>query len=195
MNIYWQNMLIYPFSDKNWPFKILIGTVLTIIPVINIVTLGYYLACMRRGIMCRYDLPDWINWRQFLQEGLWVLLIVIFYLLLPLAGFIILGNIPFLGGFFSSLLLLCVSALIPIALANFSLSRRLEDAFKFGDLIRHIIRIQPYYMIIYLLSVFLLSILFIFTIIVPVLIVLSGALFFYICAVISYLFGFLYYRG
>jgi hypothetical protein len=187
-------MLTYPFADKYWPLKILIGTVLTIIPVVNIVTLGYYLACMRRGIMCRYDLPDWINWRQFVQEGLWALLIIIFYLLPPLAGFIVLGNIPFLGGFFSSLLLLCVSSLIPVALANFSLSRRLEDAFKCGDLIINIIRAQPHYMMLYLFAVFLLSILLIFTIIAPVLILLSGVLFFYMGTVMSYIFGFLCYR-
>lgn len=195
MNLNWQSMLRYPFHDKNWPRKMLIGTVLSIIPIINVFTLGYFLACMRRGMRCRYNLPDWRDWDLYLQEGLWALLVILVYLLIPFICIFIIGGLPFIGGFFSSLIMLCMALLIPMALANYAASHQVQDAFRFGDIIKHIIQAQPSYTIVYILVIFLFSFLLILTILIPFFILISGFLFFYMGVVFSYLFGYIYCRG
>ena len=36
--------LLFPFRDPDWVRKLLLGCVVTLLPVVNILTLGYFLA-------------------------------------------------------------------------------------------------------------------------------------------------------
>ncbi len=190
----WELLLKYPFNDKNWLRKMLIGTALSIIPIINVFTLGYCITCMRCGIMRRRRLPSWNNWDLFLQDGVWALVIAMAYLILPFIGAFFLSGIPFIGGFFSSLLILGMGLMIPFAWANYAVSRRMEDAFRFGELIKFIMRGQPAYTLMYIFAVFAFSLILILTAIMPLFFFISGALFFYLSVVTAYIFGVIYSR-
>lgn len=194
MNLDWKILFKFPFNDKRWVRKLLVGSALSIIPIINVITLGYFLACIRHGVLFRQHLPDWKLLDIYLQEGLWALLIIVIYLLVPFLGIFILGGIPFIGGFFTSLLLLGMGLLIPMALAHFAVCKRVEDAFRIGEIIRLIVNGQPMYTIVYLTAVFLFSLLLILTVLIPILILISGLLFFYAGVVISFSFGYIYAR-
>jgi len=64
----------YPMQDKNWIVKILIGTVVTIIPFVNFIGIGYQLRVMRDIMSGKEDaMPEWDNWGDDFIKGLIVI--------------------------------------------------------------------------------------------------------------------------
>ena len=47
------DLLKYPFDDQKWVEKLLIGSALSLIPIINLFAVGYTLESMRAGIVGR----------------------------------------------------------------------------------------------------------------------------------------------
>ena len=43
-------MIKFPMEDKDWVMKIIIGGILTIIPIVNFISLGYMLKVMKNSI-------------------------------------------------------------------------------------------------------------------------------------------------
>jgi hypothetical protein len=61
----------YPFEDKEWVTKILIGSLLSVVPFVNLVVLGYVLKVIRNvadGI--EPALPNWDDFADFFMKGL-----------------------------------------------------------------------------------------------------------------------------
>ena len=86
-------------AEREWPRKILIGSLLGFIPVVNLLCLGYlyrYVSQIRRKQDCK--LPEWNNWDRLFINGLKVFVILLLY-----------GLIPWLLAWALSIILLVVS--------------------------------------------------------------------------------------
>jgi Protein of unknown function (DUF4013) len=70
----------YMFEDKDWVKKILIGGVLSLIPIVNFVTLGYLVQVVRNVRDGQaLPLPEWDQFGEYFMSGLWLFLIFLVY--------------------------------------------------------------------------------------------------------------------
>ncbi len=72
------------FADPRWVPNVLIGGVLSFVPLLNIYALGYqyrYFEQIRRG--GGFTWPDWTDWEGLFLDGLRLLAIIALYGLLP----------------------------------------------------------------------------------------------------------------
>ena len=145
-----------PFLDVK---KLLIGILLSILPIINFFSLGYVLESAKLTLKKKNDLPEWENWKDMFIHGLSIFLVYIIYMiptiiLITLAigfGFLkalivwlIKGSltISILEGIKTAapllisgmLLTFVVSYLLPIITINYIKTWKFSDAFKFKDI-------------------------------------------------------------
>ncbi len=141
-----------PFSDLK---KLLIGTIIMFIPIVNIMGYGYGLKCAESVLKKRgnYKLPKWENWGDLFVKGL-IGIVIAFIYLIPLAimavflfGAAALAGITLFttGVEFTDILLgvgmvymailfviaLIVILMIPLALMNYVKKWKFGDAFDF----------------------------------------------------------------
>ncbi len=65
----------YVFEDENWLVKVLIGGVLSLIPIVNFIVLGYVIQALRNvadGV--EKPLPEWDDWGGYFMKGLMLFL-------------------------------------------------------------------------------------------------------------------------
>jgi len=78
-----------PFTDGK---KFLIGVLLNILPIVNLLVVGYTLECAKSAMKKKYKLPEWENWGDYFVKGLLATIIGFIYmipaLMLLLIGFI-----------------------------------------------------------------------------------------------------------
>ena len=136
----------YVFEDKKWIEKILIGGLVTLIPILGtLLIMGYWIALVRN--VRNYDpepLPAWDDWGQKIVDGLklviiyfiWSLPLVILYFLMifPLALF---GDSD-AGSTIGSLFALCFGCLaflyaIVVWLATPGITIKYAEGGDFGD--------------------------------------------------------------
>lgn len=87
----------FPFKDKKWLIKLLIGGFLMWIPVVNFVVFGYLLKVLGDAKDKKEaTLPEWTDWAGLFQEGFMVFIIGLCYSLVLLV-ISILGHIPLIG--------------------------------------------------------------------------------------------------
>ncbi len=141
----------FPFSDREWLKKMLLGCIFMIIPIVNILVLGYFIECVRLGIQGKTILPDWSDWEFHFRQGLMALLIFVAYLGIPLLFTFILHIVPILGIMVSSIVTLVAGAMVPMALANTAVANNILDAFKFGEILYSIKQVIDYYAPAYLI--------------------------------------------
>jgi len=181
-----QKAFSYPFEDKEWPVKILIGTLLSFIPVINFFSQGYSYRVLK-GILNdkEFSMPDWDDWGKLFIEGFIVFLIGFCYYFIPIvltfvgiiAAIVGVDNIDeysrggglLLGGVFSILigifLLLAAMVLYPMALANYIKNgERFGAALRLQEIIPNIFKVMGEYVvaIILMCSIYFVIILFSF---------------------------------
>jgi hypothetical protein len=66
----------YMFQDENWIKKVLIGGVVTLIPIVNFAAIGYMIQVIRNVRAGQaLPLPEWDNFSQYFMDGLWIFLI------------------------------------------------------------------------------------------------------------------------
>lgn len=79
--------------------KLLIGGLLSFIPVINLLAFGYLMRvcreCRRQGVVL---LPEWTDWKGLFRNGLRFALVWLFYWLLPIYAVFLLGGLLELVG-------------------------------------------------------------------------------------------------
>ncbi len=141
----------FPFNDREWLKKTLLGCIFMIIPIVNILVLGYFVECIRLGIQGKTILPEWADWELYLRQGLMAVLIFVAYLGIPMLFTFILHIIPILGIMVSALVTLLACAIVPMAIANCVISGNVVDAFKVGEIIYHIKKVIDYYAPAYLI--------------------------------------------
>ena len=72
----YQEAIKRPFSDIN---KLLIGWLLSIIPIINLFATGYILESAKLTLQKKKNLPEWTNWGDLFIKGVMVLVISIIW--------------------------------------------------------------------------------------------------------------------
>jgi ABC-type multidrug transport system fused ATPase/permease subunit len=79
-----------PFRDPDWIKKILIGGLLSPLPVVNFLTWGYTYRIFIDGLNGAPELllPAWQDWRSFFRVGFWIFLITLGYVVLAAFGII-----------------------------------------------------------------------------------------------------------
>lgn len=143
--------LKYPLTDGDWGKKIIIGCVISIVPIINILALGYFMECIRMGIRGKQMLPEWNNWGEHFMQGLLALSVIAAYLLIPL----IVAVLPGVGLFLSAVFFVIAGIIIPMALANFVIDQDFRAAFNLKAIIYQIGKVINYYIVAYFVLILL----------------------------------------
>ena len=164
----------FPMEDKNWLVKIIVGGILSIIPIVNFIAFGYEFKVMKNAINKSPGMPEWKSFADLFIKGLIVFVIALLYMIIPLiiflgvAGFstlsymvgditnpysIIIAILPalFIGG----ILMLIVGFILPMAIAMYAKSDNFGDAFKFSEILNRIKSIFGEYLISYIILVIL----------------------------------------
>lgn len=187
----WQELLRYPLSDDRWILKLLIGSLITLVPVVNLILFGYVIACMELGMKGSRQLPEWEAWRDYLSDALSSGLILLAYLVIPIVLTVVLSHIPLIGTVLGAIIIMLAGALVPMSLAAFTLRRDISEAFSLGDILRQIKRSLETYLLAYLLLIIAICLGFTLIIALPYLACLWSLMIFYTAVVFSYLIGFL----
>lgn len=182
----WQKYFAILKRDYNVIFKILLGSILTIIPVLNIMVLGYYRQCIRNGLRRYYRLPEWVDWQRLMKKGAEMLAIIAIYLIVPFVLMQVLVVIPFFGTIISSLLLMICILIVPMAMVNYVAYGNFKNAFSLNEII-YVIRMSAEdYLLACLLYLLLISVSLLLLFTIPfigifgaIIIFVSGLIFFY----------------
>ena len=164
----------FPMKDKDWIMKVIIGGILSIIPIINFIASGYEFKVMKNAINKTPGMPEWKGFGDLFVKGLVIFVIALLYLIVPLiifgaiAGFstlsyvmgdltnpyaIVMAILPalFIGG----ILMLIVGFILPMAIAMYAKSDNFGDAFKFSEILNRIKSIFGEYLASYIIIVIL----------------------------------------
>lgn len=185
----------FPLQDADWVKKILFGCIIFLVPVLNIIIIGYYIQCIQLGFERKQILPEWDNWPDIIRDGLVGLVILVIYLLIPLILASFLGSIPVLGIFLASILFICIGALIPIAITHYAFQRDFKDAFRIISVIDTVNQVGRDYLAAYILIVFAVAFGLAIIIVMPYLAILGILLLFYSGIVFSNYIGRLTYSS
>ncbi|NOQ55195.1 MAG: DUF4013 domain-containing protein [Nanohaloarchaea archaeon] len=146
-----------PFQDIK---KLLIGTVLGMIPIVNLLVSGYLVDSAKKTMKKKAELPEWENWGDLFIKGIMVTLIGFIYMIpaiivlgagiwsiviaalaagtltaTTIAGAIAGGSIILLSGI---LLLFLTVFIIPMALMSYVDEGNLIDAFAVRDILKKV---------------------------------------------------------
>lgn len=175
----WQVFVLYPFRDPREIKKLLIGCVICIVPIINIIVVGYFMACLSNGIRGRLTLPDWNNWQDLARDSLFGLMILAVYLLIPLILVPFLMIIPLAGSLLLSMLMLLAGMLVPIAMGGYVMTCDIQYAFRLPDIIMQAVKIIEHYIPIYLAAAFIIAIGLAIILVIPYLSPVGAVIIFY----------------
>ncbi len=145
-----KQLLGFPFEDREWLVKMLLGSVITIVPVLNFLTLGYFIRSINYGWRGRHSLPDWDNWPELFKDGLMVFIISLAYLVIPLVSAYLIAMLPGIGIILASIIIFIMGLIIPMAIANYAMRRNIRDAFSLGEIFYLASRVFNFYVIGYL---------------------------------------------
>ncbi|MBW6517176.1 MAG: DUF4013 domain-containing protein [ANME-2 cluster archaeon] len=146
----------FPANDNEWLKKIVIGGLIMLIPIVNFIAFGYSIKTVRGGIDGKSVLPEWDDWGNLFVKGLIVVIVVIIYMLIPLAvmflsigggvlSLITSGDVTaasigaIIGGsLISVFLMFIVCLLLPMALSMYAKEDSISAAFRIGELFSRI---------------------------------------------------------
>lgn len=133
-----ENAFKFPFKDKNWFIKILIGGALICIPVVNFLVFGYLLKILGDAKDKKEPvLPEWTDWGILFQEGFTAFVVMLCYSMVFVILFI-LGRIPIIGCLTIPLQLAAgflLSPVIAVSLCFYLERKELGAAFDFKGII------------------------------------------------------------
>lgn len=145
-----KQLLGFPFEDREWLVKMLLGSVITIIPILNFLSLGYFVRSINYGWRGRRNLPDWDNWSELFRDGFMVFVISLAYLAIPLVLGSLIAIIPGIGIVLASIIIFIMGLIIPMAIANYAMRRNIKDAFSLGEIFYLASRVFNFYVLGYL---------------------------------------------
>ncbi len=181
--------LMYPFRDHSWVPKMLLGSLICLIPGVNLLVLGYGVACLRMGMRGWNSLPDWNDWQDYLFEGLAACAILLIYMLVPIVLSMALNAIPVIGTVLTAIIALIVGLLAPLSLAAYSANRQAVDALRISEIIKQLGNIIEAYVTIYICEILVLSIGLAIILALPYLAIIGAFLIFYSTLVFFYMLG------
>lgn len=186
------NYLKFPFNDREWFKKLGLGTIIFLAPVINVLALGYFVKCIKIGARGRRLLPFWDDWEELLRDGIMAVIIIIGYLIIPFLMVPLLFSVPILGVFMQSAVFLIVGLMIPMAIANYTVTNKLQNAFKVDKILYQLSEVLNDYIIAYFLIVLITSISIALIFAMPLLALLFAAVNFYFGVLFANYIGQLY---
>lgn len=145
-----KQLLGFPFKDREWLVKMLLGSVITIIPILNFLSLGYFIRSINYGWRGRCNMPDWDNWSELFRDGLMVFIISLAYLTIPLVLGSLLAMLPGIGIVIAPIIIFIMGLIIPMAIANYAMRRNIKDAFSLGEIFYLVSRVFNLYIIGYI---------------------------------------------
>ncbi len=153
----------FVFDDKNWVQKIIIGGILNLIPIVNLVAIGYTLRVLRNAATgVDPALPEWDDFADYFVKGLvsilgavvWALPIILLSILMALLSIPVeqmtsygrspdyvytSANLCFtVLGCLSGLYGLFMGAVIPAAMTQYAVSGEFGAFFRFGEIFKYI---------------------------------------------------------
>lgn len=126
------------FSDSAWLKKFAIGAVLSIIPIVNILALGYLYQVFEMGKKGKeLTLPEWDDLKLLAIDGLRFLIVGLIFAALPVGLVVVCANVAF-HGFVAQLPVIPVAFLagpvLSAALYLYMVKRDLADCFNIDAL-------------------------------------------------------------
>lgn len=184
-----KSVFSFPFKGYQWFLKLMAGSVIILLPLVNIMALGFFLRCINGGQRGRSQLPDWYEWREYIRDGCMLLLIVLIYALAAGSVALLLLAIPAVGTILATLLFIILVFWIPMAMANYAVRYELWDAFMIVDIARLIVRVAAVYAIVYLSALLVVILAGALLLAFPAMGILSGLIIFYIGVIYFFLLG------
>jgi hypothetical protein len=72
--------LSHVFDDEDWPTKIIVGTVILMVPILNFAAIGYQIQLARNVVKkVKRPLPEWNDFGSLFIDGLWMALASVVY--------------------------------------------------------------------------------------------------------------------
>lgn len=190
-----KQLLGFPFREREWFIKMILGSVISIVPILNFLSLGYFIKCIQNGWRGSQSLPDWDNWGELFRNGCMVFLILLAYLVLPISLAFLMAVVPVVGTAFASLIIFIMSFIIPMAIANYALHMNMKDAFALKEIFYRSGRVLSLYLTGYLAATLGVIIGTALLVGIPLLGFVGGIFIFY-CGVVFFNFlGILYYQA
>ena len=158
-------LLKRPFSDKQWPAKIAIGGVVSIVPILNFFAFGYIVNLIRQTLKKEEAiLPEWTNWGKLFTDGIMYFVIGLIYMIIPglifgigmALGGINLGILSMLFRaiviFLSSIVGLAATFILPMAICHYVATEDLKSAFSWKEIQERIKAVAKEYGTVYLIT-------------------------------------------
>ncbi len=184
----------FPFNDREWFKKLGIGSVVFLIPIINIIAIGYFVQCIRLGAKGRRILPFWHNWEGLLRDGIIAIIISLAYIIPPCLLWPLFLAVPVIGIFMQSTIFLIAGLMIPMAVANYAVTDEIIDAFKLGRILGQLGEVLNDYVVIYLIMVIINSIFIALIFALPILALLGAIVNFYLGVIFANFIGQLFHN-
>jgi hypothetical protein len=144
----------YMFDDESWIMKIVIGGILSFIPIVNFMALGYMLEALKRAADgVEVPMPEWDDFGGKFVKGLVLFVIGLVYTIPIWVVACLVGGLAGLGGAaesdalanMASMLNACASCLyliwgivvaviMPAAYIRYAVTGEFMSAFQFGEL-------------------------------------------------------------
>ncbi|MBA2840427.1 hypothetical protein HNP87_000959 [Methanococcus maripaludis] len=162
----------FPTDDPDWIKKVVIGAILSIIPIVNFISFGYALELLKNIIDSKEELPEWSEFGGKFVKGLVAVIIYIIYMLIPAIIMFVFGGTSIMAmanghdaaiaggivGFGITMLLVILLAfvigfIIPMAIANYIAYDEFGAAFRFSQIFDKIKDNFSDYIIMYLIII------------------------------------------
>jgi hypothetical protein len=164
----------YPFEDKEWVTKLLIGSLLSLIPFVNIATYGYALRIVKNvadGV--EQPLPNWDDMGDYFMKGLIATLGTLVYFLPVIALAVLIAVFSALAGYdpntnsaqfapfvvcvwglscITGLYSLFAALILPAAYAKYAISGEFGAFFRFREILSFITSNLGDYIIVLILA-------------------------------------------
>jgi hypothetical protein len=163
----------YPFEDKEWVPKILIGGLLNLVPIVNLAVIGYALRIVKNvADGMERPLPNWDDFGDYFVKGLITFVAALVYALpvMILGG--LMGVFSALTGYdtsgsqqfspfvvciwglscLSGLYSLFLGLILPVAFGKYAISNEFGAFFRLGEIFRFIASNLGEYIIAWLLT-------------------------------------------
>ncbi|ABO35948.1 conserved hypothetical protein [Methanococcus maripaludis C5] len=202
----------FPTDDPNWIKKVVIGAVLSLIPIVNFISFGYALELLKNIIDSKEELPEWSEFGGKFVKGLVAFIIMFIYMLIPSIIWVVFGGLSILTMFTGSdeaivggivglgivglitfLVTLIIGFIIPMAYANYIAYDDFGAAFRFSEIFEKIKDNFSDYCILYLIVIVTGAIVIFIASVIPILgLIIAIFVDFYFYLVYAYIMGKIY---
>lgn len=146
-----------PFQDVK---KLLIGSILNIIPIVNLITSGYIINSAKNTMNKKNDLPEWENWGDLFTTGL-VAAVISFIYFIPAGAVLLVGVGSLISGVIAGgittanmssiiasggimvivgiLLSIATMLIVPMAIMRYVDKGEFSAAFAIGDVLKKVL--------------------------------------------------------